>query len=103
NGTQTRTVTSTSPAGCSGNPVLSQSCNYVPPACGSCHAIPPSTGRHSLHANSFGYSCSSCHGSGYSKTTVNSTTHMDGVSNVSSSVGFNGSSCSNSCHGSKSW
>jgi hypothetical protein len=30
-GTQTRTVASSSPAGCTGTPVLSQSCTYVPP------------------------------------------------------------------------
>ncbi len=33
-GTQTRTVTASSPAGCTGGtPVLSQACTYVPPAC----------------------------------------------------------------------
>jgi hypothetical protein len=31
NGSQTRTVTSSMPAGCAGTPVVSQSCNYVPP------------------------------------------------------------------------
>jgi hypothetical protein len=31
NGTQTRTVVSSSPAGCTGTPVLSQSCTYTPP------------------------------------------------------------------------
>jgi hypothetical protein len=30
-GTQTRTVLTTSPAGCTGTPVVSQSCTYVPP------------------------------------------------------------------------
>ena len=47
NGTQTRTVASTTPAGCTGTPVLSQSCVYTPPVidgaalyaakCASCH------------------------------------------------------------------
>jgi hypothetical protein len=32
-GTQTRTVTSSSPENCTGTPVLSQSCTYVPTAC----------------------------------------------------------------------
>jgi mono/diheme cytochrome c family protein len=31
NGTQTRTVTSSTPAGCTGTPALSQACTYVPP------------------------------------------------------------------------
>jgi hypothetical protein len=35
NGTQTRTVASSSPAGCAGTPVLSQACTYVPPTCTS--------------------------------------------------------------------
>ena len=33
NNTQTRTVISSSPAGCVGTPVLTQSCTYVPPTC----------------------------------------------------------------------
>jgi len=73
------------------------------PTCGSCHGIPPSTGRHSRHSS---YSCSSCHGSGYSKTAVNTATHNNGTKNVVSSTGWNAStrSCSsNSCHGSESW
>ncbi len=32
NNTQTRTVTGSSPAGCTGTPVLNQTCTYVPPA-----------------------------------------------------------------------
>jgi len=73
------------------------------PTCGSCHGIPPSTGRHSRHS---GYSCSSCHGSGYSKTAVNTATHNNGVKNVISSTGWNASTrtcASNSCHGSENW
>jgi hypothetical protein len=34
-GTQTRTVTSTTPAGCTGTPVTTQSCTYVPPVPGT--------------------------------------------------------------------
>jgi hypothetical protein len=33
NGTQTRSVISSSPTGCAGTPVLSQSCTNVPPVC----------------------------------------------------------------------
>ncbi len=34
--TQTRNVLTTSPSGCTGTPVVSQSCTYVPPAPGAC-------------------------------------------------------------------
>jgi hypothetical protein len=100
NGTQTRTVAASSPSGCTGGtPVLSQACTYTPPAqsCGSCHGVPPSSGRHSLHV-SRGISCSSCHGSGYSSTTANAATHMNGTVNLTAG----GTSC-NTCHGAKSW
>jgi mono/diheme cytochrome c family protein len=72
--------------------------------CGSCHAIPPSSGKHSTH-RSEGVSCGTCHGTGYSNTTVNAATHANGVTNIASTPGWNASSrsCSNSCHGSHSW
>ncbi|HET9554841.1 MAG TPA: cytochrome c [Anaeromyxobacteraceae bacterium] len=35
-GTQTRTVASSTPAGCTGTPVLSQACTYVPPPPAAC-------------------------------------------------------------------
>lgn len=72
------------------------------PACGSCHAIPPSTGRHSRHNFT---SCATCHGTGYSSTTVNATTHANGVTNVGGTSGWNATArtCSNSCHGSRPW
>lgn len=72
------------------------------PACGSCHAIPPSVGRHSRHTFT---SCATCHGTGYSSTTVNAATHMNGVTNVGGTSGWNATArtCSNSCHGSRSW
>lgn len=104
NGTQTRTVLSSTPSGCTGGaPVTSQACTYVPPApaCGTCHAIPPSTGKHAFHTGFL--ACSSCHGTGYSSTTVNATTHQNGTVNVATSAGWNGTSCSNGCHGSKTW
>lgn len=75
-----------------------------PPACGSCHAIPPATGRHSLHTSQ-GIACATCHGSGYSTTTVNAATHNNGVKNLVTTTGWNATtrSCSNSCHGNKTW
>jgi hypothetical protein len=106
NNTQTRTVASSSPAGCTGgSPVLTQACTYVPPttSCTGCHSIPPATGKHARHT-SFA-SCGTCHGSGYSATTVNSATHADGTKNLATTIGWNATSrsCANSCHGSKSW
>jgi mono/diheme cytochrome c family protein len=73
-----------------------------PAACGSCHAIPPRTGHHSTN---MGATCATCHGTGYSNTTVNAATHNNGVVNVASTIGWNATNrtCSNSCHGSKSW
>ena len=107
NNTQTRTVQTSSPAGCTGGtPVLSQACTYTPPtpACGSCHAIPPSSGRHSRHT-SFA-TCSTCHGSGYSSTAVNSATHNNGTRDIVSSLNYNASTrtCgAPGCHGSRTW
>lgn len=71
------------------------------PVCGSCHAIPPKVGSHSAHAFT---SCATCHGTGYSSTTTNAATHMNGVKDVSISI-WNAStqSCAASCHGSRAW
>jgi hypothetical protein len=73
-------------------------------ACGTCHAIPPVNGAHAFHT-SRGISCSICHGSGYSDTTVNSATHINGAINIAGGIGWNATSrsCNNSCHGSKNW
>jgi len=75
--------------------------------CGSCHAIPPASGQHSFHVNSMGISCLSCHGSGYSPTTVNAATHNNGTVNVVSNIGWNsatGTCASPGCHGGgRSW
>ena len=77
----------------------------IPPtsaACGSCHAIPPSSGEHGEHRR---LSCASCHGVGYSSTSVSAATHNNGVVNLISAIGWASASktCSNSCHGKKSW
>jgi mono/diheme cytochrome c family protein len=77
-----------------------------PPAatCGSCHAIPPATGKHSFHSGR-NIGCATCHGTGYSSTTVNAATHNNGVKNLTTTIGWNATSrsCSNSCHGSRAW
>lgn len=77
--------------------------NAAPPApsCGSCHAIPPSVGEHGVHRN---VACASCHGTGYSATTVNAAIHLNGAKNVSLSV-WNPATrtCATYCHGSQSW
>jgi hypothetical protein len=76
----------------------------APMVCGSCHTIPPSSGHHSTHRSR---ACSTCHGTGYSTTTVNAATHANGVVNIASgsTPGWNPStrSCSNSCHGTERW
>lgn len=71
-------------------------------SCSSCHGNPPSTGRHSKHKSR---SCGACHGDGYSATTVNPATHINGVKEVIASAGWNPTArtCSNACHGKESW
>jgi fibronectin type 3 domain-containing protein len=70
--------------------------------CGTCHAIPPAVGQHSFHTFT---SCATCHGTGYSSTSVNAATHMNGVKNVGGSIGWNAAtrSCSPACHGTRGW
>lgn len=62
-------------------------------SCTSCHGNPPATPPHSNP----GLACSVCHGAGYSSTTVNKTTHINGVVNVDQSA----LTCT-SCHGTAS-
>lgn len=76
----------------------------TPPTCGSCHAIPPATGEHNKHVNSENIACATCHGGGYSSTTVNAATHMNGVNDVTLNAwSASAGNCTSSCHGSKSW
>jgi mono/diheme cytochrome c family protein len=72
--------------------------------CGSCHSIPPANGQHSRHLGK-GVACATCHGTGYSTTTFNSSTHNNGIKNLASTIGWNSTSrsCSNSCHGTERW
>jgi hypothetical protein len=64
-GTQTRTVLTSAPTGCTGgSPVLTQACTYVPtctlaialPSCTACHGLPPAS--HAGRPNA----CATCHG-----------------------------------------
>jgi predicted CxxxxCH...CXXCH cytochrome family protein len=64
-------------------------------ACNSCHSSPPNTGDHGPHLGRT--SCNTCH-TGYTATTVNKTNHVNGVKNVAATTGWDGSTCSNSCH-----
>lgn len=75
----------------------------APPVCGSCHAIPPANGRHSRHLSKK-IGCEQCHGAGYSSSTVNAETHMNGVKNVTLNVWDSATrKCATFCHGSKAW
>jgi predicted CxxxxCH...CXXCH cytochrome family protein len=69
--------------------------------CSSCHPTPPSSRRHGTHS-SFG--CNECHGAGYSTSTVNAATHVNGTKDVPfpgiTGARFSGSNCGSfSCHG----
>lgn len=69
--------------------------------CGSCHGLPPSTGQHAEHA---GRSCGDCH-PGYTATSVDPATHVDGVREVGNDVtSWNPTTrqCVG-CHGADSW
>jgi predicted CxxxxCH...CXXCH cytochrome family protein len=51
--------------------------------CGSCHAVPSPTGQHGLSQHApFANSCASCHGSGYTLTTVSLPLHVNGTRDV---------------------
>ncbi len=86
--------------------LVSSTTTTPPPAatCGSCHALPPAIGQHSKHASKR-VACATCHGTGFSTTTVNAATHNNGVKNLTSTIGWNASSrsCANSCHGTERW
>lgn len=77
--------------------------------CTLCHGNPPGTGHHGTHQSS-GVGCGTCHGTGYARTgtstgTVVAATHVNGVKNLTTTIGWNAStrSCSNSCHGTQRW
>ena len=100
-GTSTTTVaTTTIPT-----TIVTTSTTTVAPACGSCHAIPPAVGQHTFHVNTVGLSCAICHGAGYSSTSVNSATHINGVIDLTGTIGWNATArtCTNTCHGTRTW
>ncbi|HET8538899.1 MAG TPA: CxxxxCH/CxxCH domain-containing protein [Anaeromyxobacter sp.] len=71
-------------------------------SCNQCHGVPPASGEHFEHSE---YACSRCHGTGYTTTTTNATTHMNGVADVPYAF-YNRATrtCSSSgCHGSERW
>jgi predicted CxxxxCH...CXXCH cytochrome family protein len=72
--------------------------------CTTCHGAPPSTGQHSRHVNQ-GIACSQCHGTGYSSTTVNRDTHVNGTIDVTNRVtSWNPSTgACVGCHGANNW
>lgn len=73
-------------------------------SCTSCHRIPPASGEHARH-QSKRIACGSCHGAGYSGSTVNAATHRNGKVDLSSRIGFDAGrrSCASACHGKESW
>lgn len=83
---------------------VSATTSAAPMVCGTCHAIPPNIGQHVFHTN-IGLGCAICHGTGYSSTTVNAATHLNGVIDVISTIGWNPAtqSCSPACHGTRTW
>ena len=86
--------------GCHGSSAWSSTASL---GCTSCHAVPPSSGAHAKHNTAV--SCATCHGAGYSATTVNSATHRNGARDTVPAIGWNSGtqSCANSCHGSTPW
>ncbi|MBX3207695.1 MAG: hypothetical protein KF764_21780 [Labilithrix sp.] len=75
--------------------------------CTSCHAGPPNTGDH-RRADHNGIPCGTCHGTGYSATTVNRALHINGVKNAGgpgSNIQYNAATraCTPMCHGTEIW
>jgi predicted CxxxxCH...CXXCH cytochrome family protein len=72
--------------------------------CGSCHGAPPPTGQHARHVNQ-GIACSSCHGAGYSSTSVNRDTHVNGTIDVTNRItSWNATTgACVGCHGANNW
>jgi hypothetical protein len=66
-------------------------------ACGSCHAIPPAFQSDGVTAHTASTACGSCHGAGYSATTVDKALHMNGQIDGGGESG-GGSACGG-CHG----
>jgi predicted CxxxxCH...CXXCH cytochrome family protein len=65
--------------------------------CSSCHANPPTSGRHGKHAKE-GVGCDRCH-SGYTSSSVNRATHINGRKDAVGGGGWNEATCATACHG----
>jgi predicted CxxxxCH...CXXCH cytochrome family protein len=65
--------------------------------CSSCHAMPPNSGRHGKHAGE-GVGCDRCH-SGYTSSSVNRATHINGRKDAVGGGGWNAATCATGCHG----
>lgn len=70
-------------------------------ACGTCHGLPPPTGHHGNHASR---SCGDCH-PGYTASSVNLATHVDGARQVGNLVtAWNPATrACTGCHGPDTW
>jgi predicted CxxxxCH...CXXCH cytochrome family protein len=73
--------------------------------CTTCHGAPPSTGQHQRHVVEKGIACSNCHGAGYSATTVNAATHIDGQATLTNRVTSWNATTGDcvGCHGAANW
>jgi predicted CxxxxCH...CXXCH cytochrome family protein len=95
----TRTCSS---IGCHGGEYWGRTGTAARQSCNQCHGVPPASGEHFEHSE---YACSRCHGTGFTTTTTNPATHMNGVSDVPFAF-YNRSTrtCSSTgCHGSERW
>jgi predicted CxxxxCH...CXXCH cytochrome family protein len=90
--------------GCHGSRYWGRTGDAARQSCNQCHGVPPSSGEHFEHSE---YACSRCHGTGYSTTTTNAATHMNGVTDVPFTFYKKATrSCGSgtgACHGSEGW
>ena len=73
-------------------------------ACGTCHGKPPTSGHHTSVSEHRSASCGICHGGTYSATVADTSLHLNGKFDVTTSVGWNATnrSCNapaGGCHG----
>jgi len=102
-------VTNPNGGGASGGTLTTPTWTGTISGCTACHAVDMGSLTNMHRREHTGYACSICHGSGYSRTSVNKATHLDGVRTivtVSSGTGvrtFSNGNCTASCHGSENW